>query len=167
MKKIFWPKSIFCNFKNRKSLKLLKCNFTKKIFWFIWFHEFFCLDFFKFSGLLCVLPVVFYCGDSKFHKNFVKFHEIFLWNTGIIYQFHEKYYYQWCFLVVIPNLVQHSSQTSPSPHFGSWLNESNNLISRVFVATWQLNIETPFWFKVPNVAPALTSERHIAPLPFM
>merc|ERR1719492_450650 len=51
---------------------------------------------------------------------------------------------QWCFLVVIPNLVQHSSQTSPSPHFGSWLNESNNLISRVFVATWQLNIETPF-----------------------
>ena len=28
-------------------------QFHAKIFWFIWFHEFFCLDFFKFSGPLC------------------------------------------------------------------------------------------------------------------
>ena len=37
---IFWPNSIFCNFK-------------KKNVWFIWFHKFFCLDFLKFSGPLC------------------------------------------------------------------------------------------------------------------
>ena len=27
-------------------------EFHEKNFWFIWFHEFFCLDFFEFSGLL-------------------------------------------------------------------------------------------------------------------
>ena len=30
-----------------------KCNFTKKNSWFIWFHEFFCLNFLKFFGPLC------------------------------------------------------------------------------------------------------------------
>ena len=48
---LFWPKSIFCNFKNDQksifelgnSLKLPEMQF----------HEFFCLDFFKFSGPLC------------------------------------------------------------------------------------------------------------------
>ena len=57
---MFAPKSIFCNFKNDqksifelgKSLKLPKMQFHKKKI-FIWFHEFFCLDFFKFSGPLC------------------------------------------------------------------------------------------------------------------
>ena len=50
----------FCNFKKgqksifqlKKSLKLPKMQFHEKIFRFIWFHEFFCLDFFKFSGPL-------------------------------------------------------------------------------------------------------------------
>ena len=41
-------KNAFLNWENGQ-----KCNFTKKIFWSIRFHEFFCLDFFKFSGLLC------------------------------------------------------------------------------------------------------------------
>ena len=48
----------FCNFKNGqksifelgKGLKLLKMQFHEKKF--IWFHELFCLDFFKFSGPL-------------------------------------------------------------------------------------------------------------------
>ena len=30
-------------------------QFHEKSFWFIWFHEFFCLDFFKFSGPLCIV----------------------------------------------------------------------------------------------------------------
>ena len=75
--------------------------------------------------------------------------------------------YQWCFLVVMPNLVPHSSQHSPSPHLGSALNESKSLKRSCLVATWQLKIEVPLWFKVPKVAPALTSDRHMAPLPFM
>ena len=32
-------------------------QFHKKIFGFIWFHEFFCLDFFKFSGPLCLKKI--------------------------------------------------------------------------------------------------------------
>ena len=44
-----WPK---INFWTGKTTK--KCNFTKIIFWLIWFHEFFCLDFFKFSGPLWI-----------------------------------------------------------------------------------------------------------------
>ena len=60
-KKIFWPNSIFCDFKNGqkscfelgKSLKLPEMQFHEKKNWFIWFHEFFCLDFFKFYGPLC------------------------------------------------------------------------------------------------------------------
>ena len=56
--KIFWPKSIFCNFKNDqksifelvKSLKLPKMQFHE--FVFIDLTSFFCLDFFKFSGPL-------------------------------------------------------------------------------------------------------------------
>ena len=75
--------------------------------------------------------------------------------------------YQWCFLVVMPNFVPHSSQHSPSPHLGSALNESKSLKRSCLVATWQLKIEVPLWFKVPKVAPALTSDRHMAPLPFM
>ena len=59
-KKTFWQNSIFCNFKNGqksifelgKSLKLPKMLFHGKKIRFIWFHEFFCLDFFKFSGPL-------------------------------------------------------------------------------------------------------------------
>ena len=55
----FLPKSIFCNFKNGrnqflnwgKSSKLPKMQFHKKKC-FIWFHEFFCLESFKFSGPL-------------------------------------------------------------------------------------------------------------------
>ena len=63
---LFWPNSIFCNFKNvqksnfelGKSLKLPKMQFHEKKIWFIWFHEFFCLDFFKFSETLCILILV-------------------------------------------------------------------------------------------------------------
>ena len=57
----FWANSIIYNFKIgqksifelEKSLKLPKMQFHEKNFWFIWFHEFFCLDFFKFCGPLC------------------------------------------------------------------------------------------------------------------
>ena len=54
-KKFFWPNSIFCDFKNGQklfffvlgnSLKLPKMQFHEKNMWFIWFQEFFCLDFF-------------------------------------------------------------------------------------------------------------------------
>ena len=59
-KKFFDQIPFFCNFKNEqksifelgKNLKLPKMQFHEKKFWFIWFHEFFYLDFFKFSGLL-------------------------------------------------------------------------------------------------------------------
>ena len=59
----FGPNSIFCNFKNDqksifevgKSLKLPEMEFHEKNFWFIWFHYFFCLDVFKYSGPLCIL----------------------------------------------------------------------------------------------------------------
>ena len=47
----FWP-----------FLKLQKMEFGQKIFswnWFIWFHEFFYLDFFKFSGPLYILEIGF------------------------------------------------------------------------------------------------------------
>ena len=47
-----WPKLNFWTGKKFKNCH--KCNFTKKFILFIWFHKFFCLDFFKFSGpLLC------------------------------------------------------------------------------------------------------------------
>ena len=46
-----WPKINFWT--GGKSLKLPRMQFYEKNVWFIWFHEFFCLDFFKFSGLLC------------------------------------------------------------------------------------------------------------------
>ena len=57
---LFWPISIFCNFKNGqksifeqgKSLKLPKMQFHENNLWFIWFHDIFCLDFFE---LLLVL----------------------------------------------------------------------------------------------------------------
>ena len=54
----FWPNTIFCDFKNGqksifelgKSLKLPERQFHEKNFFlFIWFHEFFWLEFFKFS----------------------------------------------------------------------------------------------------------------------
>ena len=52
---MFWPQSIFCHLKNGqksifelgKSLKLPKMQFHIKMFWFIWFHEFFWPGFFK------------------------------------------------------------------------------------------------------------------------
>ena len=47
-----WPK---INFWTRKKFKTAKNAISrKKFFWFIWFHEFFCLDFFKFSGPLWI-----------------------------------------------------------------------------------------------------------------
>ena len=63
---IIFQRSIFCNFKNGqksifelgKSLKLPKMQFHINIFWFIWFHELFCLDFFKSSGPLCTCPAL-------------------------------------------------------------------------------------------------------------
>ena len=55
-RKFFWPKSIFCNFKNGqksifelgKSLKLPKMQFHENFFWFIWFHKFFAWTFLNF-----------------------------------------------------------------------------------------------------------------------
>ena len=52
-RKIFWPKSIFCNFKNgQKSIfelgKSLKMQYHEKKFRFIWFHEFFSTTFLNF-----------------------------------------------------------------------------------------------------------------------
>ena len=44
-----WPK---INFSTGKKVKTAKNVISRKTFWFIWFHEFFCLDFFKFSGPL-------------------------------------------------------------------------------------------------------------------
>ena len=44
-------KNQFLNWEKVKNCQ--KCNFMKKNFWLIWFDEFFCLDFFKFSGPLC------------------------------------------------------------------------------------------------------------------
>ena len=63
MKENLWPNSIFCNLKNGqtsifelgKSLKLLKMQIHVKKYWFIWFHEFFCLNAFKFFGPLCAI----------------------------------------------------------------------------------------------------------------
>ena len=52
-----WPK---INFWTRRSLKLSKMQFHESNLWFIWFHEFFCLDFFKFSGPLCNTYLVFF-----------------------------------------------------------------------------------------------------------
>ena len=56
----FWANSVFCNFKNgQKSIFELGKKFksARNVIspknWFIWFHEFSCLDFFKFSGPLC------------------------------------------------------------------------------------------------------------------
>ena len=59
--KIFWPKSIFCNFKNGqksifelgKSLKLPKMQFHEEKNYLFDFTSFFGLDFFRFSGPLC------------------------------------------------------------------------------------------------------------------
>ena len=71
----FWPNSIFCDFKNgqksifelEKSLKLPNCIFQKKSLWFTWFHDFFCLDFFSFSGPLPVIlgKEISWCGLSS------------------------------------------------------------------------------------------------------
>ena len=47
-----WPK---INFWTGEKLKTAKNAISRKKMWFIWFHEFFCLDFFKFSGPRCVL----------------------------------------------------------------------------------------------------------------
>ena len=54
--KIFWPNSIFCNFKNGqksifelgKSLKMPKMQFHEKFFGFIWFYEFLVWTFLNF-----------------------------------------------------------------------------------------------------------------------
>ena len=58
----FWPKSIFCDFKNGqksifelgKSLKLPKMRFYENIFLIYWISRVFCLDSFKFSGPLWI-----------------------------------------------------------------------------------------------------------------
>ena len=73
-----WPK---INFWTGKKLKTAKNAISrKKIFWFIWFHEFYCLDFFKFSvlsrhilnqkGAKKILVM------SKLVKNIKKFHKL-------------------------------------------------------------------------------------------
>ena len=67
---------IFCNFKNGqksifelgKSLKLSKIQFHENNLWFICFHEFFCLDFFKFSGLLWSGSMVFFEMSSSLSR---------------------------------------------------------------------------------------------------
>ena len=56
----FFPvqKLIFGQFWNCKKMEFHEKNF----FWLIWFHEFFCLNFFKFSGLLCSEGL--FCGEE-------------------------------------------------------------------------------------------------------
>ena len=55
-------------------------QFHVKIFWFIWFQEFFCLDFFEFSGPLCIKLDVDQCLSKKpdelarCHMSFVYVH---------------------------------------------------------------------------------------------
>ena len=50
--RIFWgAKNHFLNWEKVSNCQ--KCNFTKIFFWFIWIHDFFGLDFFKFSGPVC------------------------------------------------------------------------------------------------------------------
>ena len=74
--KFFWPNSIFYNFKDGqnsifelgKSFELPEMLFHGFFFAFIWFHEFFCLDFFKFSGPLCnnwsIIPNLIIFGEN-------------------------------------------------------------------------------------------------------
>ena len=65
--KIFWPNSIFGDFKNGqksifelgKRLKVPEMQFHEQnLFLFIWFHKFFCLEIFKFSGLLLFIHLL-------------------------------------------------------------------------------------------------------------
>ena len=57
-----------------------KINFTKEIFDIIWFHEFFCLDFFKFSGPLWHDPVFLEWTSPIF----LRLHITFLLPIGLI-----------------------------------------------------------------------------------
>ena len=51
-------KNQFLKFELGKSLKLPGMQIHEK-YWFTWFHEFFWLDFFKFSGPLCVKKIIY------------------------------------------------------------------------------------------------------------
>ena len=79
----------------------------------------------------------------------------------------ESLAHQWCFLLVIPNLFEHSWQESPSPHFGSELRKSSSLKSSCLEATWQLKSEIPWELSVPRTAPLLMRDRHKAPFPLV
>ena len=91
---LFWPNSIFCHFKNGqksifelgKSLKLLKMQFHE-IFYLVFMENinknfvklvylisrvFFCLDFFKFSGLLwAVIDFIFFWRERGENKMWI------------------------------------------------------------------------------------------------
>ena len=53
-----WPKIDFWTGKTAKNA------ISRKKIWFIWFHEFFCLDFFKFSGPLWYVGVHFFSDQT-------------------------------------------------------------------------------------------------------
>ena len=59
------PKINFWTGKKVKTAK--KGNFIIKFFWFIWFHEFFCLDFFKYSGPMWLIRKIYIDYCSKVH----------------------------------------------------------------------------------------------------
>ena len=62
--------------------------------------------------------------------------------------------HQWCFLFVIPNLLEHSWQTSPSPHFGSQLRKSSSRNNSCLEATWKKNGgKWVHWQKSKNALP--------------
>ena len=78
MKKIFWPNSIFCNFKNGqkwafelgKKFKTSKNAISRNYFFDLFdFTSFFCLEFFKFSGpLFGIEPTVLFPASSRICK---------------------------------------------------------------------------------------------------
>ena len=128
--------------------------------WWWAFHE---------RSIYCITNVHSVDWKKRPKKNWLEIHHFYTFFLIIlnVTTFFCKKSYQWCFLVVMPNFVEHSSQFSPSPHFGSVLSESRSLKRSCLVATWQLKMDVPLWLRVPNLAPALTRDRHIAPFPFM
>ena len=66
-----WPKINFW------TVKKFKNTISRKKNWFIWFYEFFCLDFFKFSGLLG--SVLNFCFDMVT----IEFQNLIMWHRNL------------------------------------------------------------------------------------
>ena len=61
-----------------------KWNWVEKILWnwFIWFQEFFVLDFFQFSGLLCVIISIHFVKNNELQK-----FPILFWRKNLLFEF--------------------------------------------------------------------------------